>query len=594
MHFLPTLGQLPNTGLNLFLILISGVTEGFGLALFVPLLHFMAENNVHEIPKPFSYVLNGFDRIGIVPGVVPLLITILVFALISMGLAYLQRKVLILAKSRHTANLRNSLFHSLLESSWGHSSRRQHGEIVNLLSLECNRAGAALGYELMAVAISILIAVYLVFSIFISWQLTLIAGLFGLFMFLIIRPLSRQAKSLGKRATTLNREFGVLTIEYLRVLKLLKATASEQRAERKFDIENETLFLTAVNSELNGAKVHFISQALPVLMLTIVIGVSHEILQTPAPIILVFLIFITRLAPRVGQFQQQLQSYHLHSPAIDVVTKMIEACSDNREAINSDGKTFDRIKESIELDHVTFEYSDGDAPAVKDISMTIGSHQIVAIAGVSGAGKSTLIDILTGLRKPRSGYVRVDGVDLNAFDLASWRRRIGIVTQETMMFNASLRENLMFFTPGASEADIAYAVSAAHLVDVIDDLPNGLETVLGESSVRFSGGQKQRIALARALVGKPELLLLDEATSALDNESERYVQDAIRAAADTMSVVVIAHRLSTVRRADMIYVMEKGQMVENGNYAELINLGGRFAELQKLEFSENALLKTVE
>lgn len=589
MRFLSTFGHLPNTWLNLFLILISGTTEGFGLALFIPLLHFMAGNNLSEMPKPFSNILDGFEGIGIVPGVVTLLVMIAGLALFSLGLAYLQRKVLALAKTRHAGNLRNTLFHSFLRSSWGHSSRRSHGEVVNLLALECNRAGGALGFELMAVATSVLIAVYLTFSIFISWQLTIISGLFGVLMFLIIRPFSRHAKLLGKRATTANRTFGVLMVEYLRALKLLKATASEEQAERKFFSESETLRLNAVNSELNVAKVHFISQALPLLLLTIVIGVSNKILEIPVPVILVFLLFLMRIAPRAGQLQQQLQSYHLLSPAIGVVTEMIDSSAKAREDINRDGKAFDGIKESIVLDQVTFEYSGGDAPAVKDVSLSIGCNQIVAIVGGSGAGKSTLIDILTGLQKPDSGEVRVDGVDLNTFDLSSWRRRIGIVTQETITLNASLRENLLFFNPDASDADIAVAVSAAHLDGVVANLPDGLDTVLGESGVRFSGGQKQRIALARALVGKPELLLLDEATSALDNESERYVQDAIRAAADTMTVVVVAHRLSTVRRADIIYVLEKGKLVESGNYTELIKLGGRFAELQMLESPENGV-----
>ena len=590
MRFLSTFGQLPSTGLNIFLILVSGATEGFGLALFIPLLHIMSGGKAGEMPSVFTKVLNGLEQAGIPPGTTTLLCLITAFSIFSLGLGYLQRTVLITAKTRYANDLRIALFGSHLDASWGHSSRRPHGEIVNQMTLESNRSGNALAFEVMAVATMILIVIYLVFSITISWQLTLISICFGGLMFLVIRPLSIQAKALGKRATQVNREFGVVILEHLRALKLLKATASEDLARSGSADKSENLRRCAAESELNGTKIYFLTQALPVLLLTGLIGVSYEFLKVPVPVILVFLLFMIRIAPRVGQFQQQLQSYHLNSPAIAVIGEMIDSGRAAREDLNRDGKSFDTMNQALVLDHVTFEYPDGDGPAVNDLSMTIRRNQIVAVVGGSGAGKSTLIDLLCGLQKPDTGHLRVDGIDPNELDLNSWRRRIGIVTQDTITFNASLRDNLQFFSPDASDADLADAISAAHLDEVVADLPEGLDTVLGESGVRFSGGQKQRIALARALVSRPELLLLDEATSALDNESESYVQEAIRAASDTMTVVVIAHRLSTVRRANLIYVMEKGQVVESGSYPELVDLGGRFAELQKLEFTSGDII----
>lgn len=587
MPFLSTFGRLPNTWLNIFLILVSGTTEGIGLALFIPLLHIMGGNDATELPLFVFRFLGALEKAGMVPGVIILLILIALFSVLALCLGYVQRKVLIYAKFKYSYALRNSMFGSLLKSSWGYSSRRAHGDVVNQITIECNRSGNALGFEVMAVATMLLIFIYLAFSLSISWQLTIISGLFGGLMFLVIRPLSRQAKVLGERATRVNREFGVIILEHLRALKLLKATASEDLAMQGTASTIENLRLCLAESELNGTKVYFLTQAMPVLLLAALIGVSHEILQIPVSIILVFLLFMMRIAPRVGQFQQQVQSYHLNSPAVALIDQQIDDAKTALENINPDGANFEKISTSIELDHITFEYPSGDGPALKDLSLSIRRNQIVAIVGGSGAGKSTLIDILTGLQRPDTGKVVIDGVDLNMISLNSWRRRIGIVTQDTITFNASLRDNLVFFNQGASEVDIAEAISAAHLDGVVAGLPDGLDTVLGESGVRFSGGQKQRIALARALVGKPELLLLDEATSALDNESEHFVQEAIKMASSTMTVVIIAHRLSTVRRADKIYVLEQGQVVESGTYSTLVDLGGRFTELQTLEFSSD-------
>jgi len=199
MRFLSTFGQLPNTWLNIFLILISGTTEGFGLALFIPLLHIMGGSDPAEMPALFSNVMNGFERIGIVPGTVTLLSMIAVFSMFALSLGYLQRKVLINAKTCYANDLRNDLFRSHLDASWGHSSRRPHGEIVNQMTIECNRSGNALGFEVMAVATLILVLIYLAFSITVSWRLTIIAGLFGGVMFLVILPLSRRAKILGNK-----------------------------------------------------------------------------------------------------------------------------------------------------------------------------------------------------------------------------------------------------------------------------------------------------------------------------------------------------------------------------------------------------------
>jgi ATP-binding cassette, subfamily B, bacterial MsbA len=583
MRLLSTFGLLPGTWPNLFLILISGIFESIGLSMFVPLIHLMSNSDDSDLPRPFSDIYNIVDKFGFLPDTIVMLAIIASFSLLALGIAYLQRKLLIRSKTLYMRNTRNELFEATLDSSWGYSSNKSHGEILNQMTTESGRAGQALGFELMAVALIIQIFVFFVFSVAIAWQLSIIAGIFGPLIYYIIRPFTFRGKRLGHRLTVANRDFSFIVLEYLRGLKLLKATASVEFAKEGVFKTTENLCQTAFESELNISKVYFVTQALPVLALTVIIGVSFELLKIQTSVIFVFLIFMIRIAPRIAQVQQLIQSYVLNSPAVELVHDIIDSSRIEIEDGNFSGKIFKGIEESIVLENVNFDYPNAKIPAVKNVSLTIGRNQTVAIVGSSGSGKSTLMDLLTRLRIPTKGKIIIDGVELSKFSLLSWRKRIGIVTQEPITFNASLRDNLMFFNPEVSEADISRVISLAHLKEVVADLPDGLDTVLGESGVRFSGGQKQRISLARALIRNPDLLLLDEATSALDNETERYVQDSLNAIAHTMTIVIIAHRLSTVRRADIIYVMEEGEIVESGSYDELIVNRGRFAELRQHE-----------
>ena len=294
---------------------------------------------------------------------------------------------------------------------------------------------------------------------------------------------------------------------------------------------------------------------------------------------------MARTAPRVAQFQQQLNSFHIASPAIRIVNQMVAESYEAKENINPTGTKFKSIKKEIEIKDVSFKYKNAETLAIDRVSLKIPRNKMIAIVGSSGAGKSTIMDLLCGLYVPDNGKIVIDGADLQEFNIVSWRKKIGIVTQDLMIFNASLRDNLTYFNQGASDKEAKWALSITHLDEVITNLSNGMDTILGENGYRLSGGQKQRIALARALARRPNILLLDEATSALDNESERYIQKAIESIAHKTTIVVIAHRLSTVRRADVIYVMEKGRVIESGTYEQLLEKGGRFKELHEIELS---------
>ncbi len=268
---------------------------------------------------------------------------------------------------------------------------------------------------------------------------------------------------------------------------------------------------------------------------------------------------------------------------LDQIDRKVAAFLADAEPATDALPSFDRLTHNIALNQVGYRYPDGDIAALADIDLNIPDRSMVALVGPSGSGKSTLMELIAGIRSPSSGRILLDGLDIAPLAPRSWRSKIGFVTQDTILMNDTLRANLVFSHPAASDEEIENALTTAHLSDLIQELPDGLDTVLGEGGIRLSGGQRQRVALARALIGNPQLLLLDEATSSLDNESESAIQKTLETISHTMTIIVIAHRLSTVRHADMIHVIEDGRLVESGTYDQLIAADGRFSILHEAQ-----------
>ncbi len=243
------------------------------------------------------------------------------------------------------------------------------------------------------------------------------------------------------------------------------------------------------------------------------------------------------------------------------------------------GTPFSELHKEICFVDVGLQYAPELSPALSEVNFRLPKGQMVALVGPSGAGKSSIADLLTGLYDPTSGQILVDGSPLDQLELASWQQRLGVVSQDTFLFNATISENIAFGTPGSSQADIESACQAAQASGFIENLPQGYATLVGERGYRLSGGQRQRLSLARAILRNPELLILDEATSALDTQSERLLQEAIERFEYRHTVLVIAHRLSTIVKADQILVLDGGRVVQRGSHSSLLAQGGLYKDL---------------
>ncbi|MEJ2504218.1 MAG: ABC transporter ATP-binding protein, partial [Gemmatimonadota bacterium] len=250
-----------------------------------------------------------------------------------------------------------------------------------------------------------------------------------------------------------------------------------------------------------------------------------------------------------------------------------------------DARAVDGFRESIRLESVTFAY-EADEPVLREVDLRIGRGEVVALVGPSGAGKTTIANLVPRFYDPTSGRITLDGIDLRDLRIGDLRALMGIVTQETILFHDTVRANIAYGMQAATQADVEAAAEAAHAHGFITELPDGYDTVLGERGTRLSGGQRQRIAIARALLRDAPILILDEATSALDTQSEALVQQAIERLMEERTVLVIAHRLSTVRKADRIVVMRDGRIVDQGTHQQLLDREGLYRQLYRLQFAD--------
>lgn len=330
-----------------------------------------------------------------------------------------------------------------------------------------------------------------------------------------------------------------------------------------------------------------IREPVSVIFLLCVIIIQVVVFDSPiAPIFVALLLFHRGMQHMIG-IQDDWQKTMEKIGALEMVVHEFEVLKQNRE--KSGDRSIGQLSEGIELKNVDFRYDDSDENILKSVNIQIPVNKMIAFVGESGAGKSTLIDTLTLLLKPQNGNIYIDGIDSSEIKVSSWRSQIGYVSQETVVFDDTVANNICLWK-GDYENDpdvrdrVEKAAQRAYADEFIQNMSLGYQTVVGDRGVRLSGGQRQRLFIARELYKNPNLLILDEATSSLDTESERYIQKSIDALKGSMTVVIIAHRLSTIKNSDLIYVLEKGQIIESGTYNELsLNSESRFAQMVAIQ-----------
>ena len=328
-----------------------------------------------------------------------------------------------------------------------------------------------------------------------------------------------------------------------------------------------------------------VSTFLPILAITIIAGLSIFILGNKnggvLPSLVTFVLALQRLTIRITMIGSVTNAFADNSGRLRRLNYILSPV--DKQFRSSEGIVFTHFLKSIVFDSVSLKYADTSHYALKDVSFSLKKGSTTALVGPSGAGKSTIADILTGLYSPSSGVVTVDDIPLDTLELCSWQQRLGVVSQDTFLFNASISENISFGMNISSQDLVVKASKLAQAHGFIQSLPNGYSTIVGERGYRLSGGQRQRLSLARALIRNPQLLILDEATSALDSQNEMLVQDAIKNLDCNYTILIIAHRLSTIVNAHQILVVDSGSIVQSGSHRELVNIPGLYRDLWLLQ-----------
>jgi len=366
---------------------------------------------------------------------------------------------------------------------------------------------------------------------------------------------------------------------------MVKASATEEYAIENLSRVIHTKLGYRFKSLLNASLVPALYRPLTMGVVCLGIYLAVRYLFLEVSLIVLFLALFYRLMPSLSSLQSTYQQFLTYAPSLAEVDRRVAEAVSFRE--DSGVQIFDSLHESIRLENVNFCYVEGEPTAtLRNINLTIKQGEITAIVGGSGGGKSTLLDLCLGLLEPDSGKVWVDNRDLQDFERRSWRRKIGYVSQDVLLLNDTVRNNIAWVCRNATSDEIEEAARRAYAHEFILQLTEGYQTLVGDKGVKLSGGQRQRICLARALLQNPEILILDEATSALDAESEKMIQRTVQTLYGKITVLLVSHRLATVRGADSVYVIERGEIVESGTWDELVAKDSRFEHLRTLQMLE--------
>ncbi len=579
-----------NFGTNLVSSLSEGATLGI-IFLSVSLISAPDSSNWTNLP-----ILNFLDRIPAIndwvnatlstrSGRDALFLVLLVLAVGLQALVALSGYVNSISSATMGALLGTEITEKLngriLSLSFACASRYRVGDLMNYVSSGGNTVQKEISLANGLLMNSLQLLIYLGILVALSPWLLLVAIGMAAVMQVVQKILIPRIRANARQQQRVGVELSSHQNEQIQGLRLLHSTGQLQRSRQQLkSLLERSKRLSIRQSKLTNI-VQPVSNMLPIISIALIAALSLVVFKDRnsgvLPSLVTFIIALQRLNVRVGSLTGLATGFASNAAQVDRLNEILR--SDDKEFIRTGGTPFHSIRESVVLDHVMLRYAPELPPALDGINLTIGKGQTVALVGPSGAGKSSIADLLVGLYDPTDGRILVDGVDVQSIDLASWQQRLGVVSQDTFLFNATIAYNIAFGLPDATPEEIRSAATKAQAAGFIEDLPEGYETKIGERGYRLSGGQRQRISLARAILRNPELLILDEATSALDSQSERLVQQAIEQFERQHTVLVIAHRLSTIVNADLICVLANGRIVERGRHHDLLALDGIYAKL---------------
>ena len=568
-QILKTVWQMDRRNFLLILLLNIGValTSSISIVLLIPMLDLL-EVSIGDsgalgiLLQPFA----GMNYLERAVAIIAVFIVLMLLRALLNSFATVRQNAYL---ERYEMGMRKDVYQAIGSASWETLSERSGAELIQLISLQCRQARFCLQWTIGLIASAFSALLQLVIALWMSLPVTIMALVVGASFLFLFRPFLKKSKEYGQKAVEVNRELHRETQNQLSSIKEIRAYGAEDHHRKLFAQISQKYY----DISLRTTQLRVIPQLCYSVAAAVLIGIAFVfsvlILDTGTAQLMVLVYIFSRLWPVFSSWQGQLQNIQAYVPAYDTVQASIcDLTKGQREPQSRDGSV--NFTQQITFDKVGFTYKSGSEEVLKDLCFTLPRGSVTALVGPSGAGKSTTADLLLGLLQPTEGRILVDDVALDSQNLGAWRKRIGYIPQEPLILNATIRENLLRFHPEAGEEEMISALKRSLAWPFIEKLPNGLDTVLGDNGVRLSGGERQRIVLARVLMGDPSLIILDEATSALDYESENFIRQTIRSLREDTTVLIIAHRMATIRGADRAIVLLNGRIEEQGSLQELL------------------------
>ena len=565
--------------------ILASLMEGLGISLLIPFLQDLAHTG--EPLNVGNFLIDFLNRlfVNIPPHnrliVIPLCILGCIF--LKSCLVYGNGVLFSWLNARISHTLRYGIFQQLLTVSYSFLDSDTTGKYMNTLDKETWQTGSALEYLVSILINACTILVFVILLFLISWRLAILVGIVMLLISFVVRLITRKAEKMGRDGIRASEALTIRTWEAFSGMRVVRALGRESYEGKRFARKSKQVSASYMKLDMFSAAVGPLYEILANCLLLCILVIAILQNWSDLPVLLTFMFFIFRLQSQMMQFDSNRVGLLALTDAVANVLSLINRS--DKPYIRSGKTVFHSLNQGITFESVTFQYSANAEPSLRNLSMHIPSRKTTAIVGPSGAGKSTINNLICRFYDVNEGRILVDDDPLNRLKLTDWRGQIAVVRQNDHIFSATIRENIAYGRLDATESEIVAAAKQANAHDFISKLEMGYETHVGDRGILLSAGERQRIALARAVIRNPQILILDEATNAIDSISENLIQEALKALGGSRTTIVIAHRLSTIEHADQIIVLEKGRVVEQGVFDDLLKRKGLFARLYELQHS---------
>ena len=573
------------TSTQLYLRLLSYVRpywKAFGVSILGMAMTAATEPLLPALLKPF---LDGtfIQKDDSVIRWAPLLILVIFFVRGAAG--FVGTYAINWVGNKLVMDLRAEMFRKLMSLPTRFYDDHATGSLISKLTFDVTQVtAAATSVVTIVIRDTIIIIGLLSWLLYLDWKLTMLSLLIAPIVALVISTINRRLRSSSRESQRVMGSITQVIEESVTAHKVVKLFGGQSYEQRRFHDETNWLRRHAMKQAAAAAANVPIVQMVAAIALAVIIYLATAQAKSDATTVGGFLSFVAAMLMLTAPLKRI-------TSVTEYLQRGLAAAESVFELLDTPGETdagktvMNRATGALAFEHVSLSYQSDERLALNDVSLDIPAGLSVALVGASGSGKSTMANLVPRFYTPTSGRITLEGHDIRDLTLASLRSNIALVSQEVVLFNDTISANIAYGQMReVPEEEIVAAATAAHAMEFIRDLPQGLNTLVGEKGVRLSGGQRQRIAIARAILKNAPILILDEATSALDSESERHVQAALETLMQGRTTLVIAHRLSTIEKADRIVVMQKGKIVETGTHAELLAQGGIYAQLHRIQF----------